>query len=299
MKQLAVISGKGGTGKTTLAAAFAQLAHPAVLADCDVDASNLPLLLEPIGETTSEPYVGGFYAEVDVDLCEKCGQCKAACRFDAIDYDPSAPDIPVIDFYACEGCGLCVDLCPVNAIRLVDRVAGTLYVSRMRYGPMIHAELGIAEGTSGKLVSVVRNRARELAEKEGLELIIIDGSPGIGCPVIASVTGTDALVIVTEPSVSGLHDLERVAELANHFGIPALVVVNKWDLNEEMAGQIEDTAKAIGVDIAGRIPFDRAFVDAMVNAKTILEYSEGRAAESVTELWLKIRELAGVESHST
>jgi len=292
VKQVAVISGKGGTGKTSVIAAFAQLAAPAVVCDCDVDASNLPLILKPTEEIQSEPYIGGYFVELDNDKCTMCGECKTVCRFDAVGFDPENPDYPEFDFYLCEGCGACADICPTGAISLVDRRCGTLYSSAMRFGPMVWAELGIAEGTSGKLVSLVRQRAKEIAEKENRDLILIDGSPGIGCPVIASVTGVDAIVIVTEPSVSGLHDLERVGELANHFNIPAMVIINKWDLNEEMSEKIDNAARAIGMRIAGRIAFNREFVDAMIAGKTIIEHTDGELEKEFREMWNAIVEQA-------
>jgi len=283
-----VISGKGGTGKTSVIAAFAQLAAPAVVCDCDVDASNLPLILNPDAEIHTEPYIGGYFVTLDKEKCLTCGECKMVCRFDAIGFDPSDPDFPEFDFYMCEGCGACVDICPAGALSLVDRKCGTLYSSAMRFGPMVWAELGIAEGTSGKLVSLVRQHARVIAEKENHDLILIDGSPGIGCPVIASVTGVDTIVIVTEPSVSGLHDLERVGQLANHFRIPTAVIINKWDLNEEMSEKIENTARAMGMRIAGRIAFNRKFVDAMIAGKTIIEHADGELEKEFRDMWDEI-----------
>ncbi len=295
MKQLAVISGKGGTGKTSLVAAFAQLASPVVLADCDVDASNLPLILKPTADVKSEPYVGGYFVELDRERCNQSKECALVCRFDAIEFDAEGQEskFPLFDFYACEGCGACVDVCPEKAISLIDRVAGTLYETRMRFGPMVYAELGIAEGTSGKLVSQVRDRARKIAKNAGLDLILIDGSPGIGCPVIASVTGVDAVLIVTEPTVSGHHDLERVGELANHFRIPAAMIVNKWDLNPEMTEKIEYAARGIGIEALGRVGFDRAFVDSIVNGRTVLEEGNDAIAHNLEAIFSEIKKFAG------
>lgn len=290
MKQLAIISGKGGTGKTSFVAAFAQLASPAVLADCDVDAANLHLVLRPEGETKSKPYYGGYVVKFHEKKCTECGACFDVCRFKAIStgVNKEHPGLPEFNYYLCEGCGACVDICPVDAIDLIDRRCGTLYESTMRFGPMLHAELGIAEGTSGKLVAEVRERARQIAGEKSIDLIIIDGSPGIGCPVIASITGTDMVVIVTEPSVSGLHDLERIIGLANHFRIPSVVIINKWDLNPELTEQIENEAKAYGSIPIGRVEFDRAFVDSMIAGQTVLEYADGKIVEEIEQIWAGI-----------
>jgi len=292
-----VISGKGGTGKTSVLAAFAQLASPVVVADCDVDASNLPLIINPENGTSSEPFFGGYFVELDTSLCKGCAICHAACRFNAVDFDPDSdpPRYPGFDFYACEGCGACVDVCPTAAIKLIDRRSGTLFEGTTRFGPIIFGELGIAEGMSGKLVSLVRERAKEVAERNNIDLILIDGSPGIGCPVIASVTGTSAVVIVTEPTVSGLHDLGRVAQLANHFHINAGVIVNKSDLNDDMTRQLENFAMAHGIEVIGRIPFDRKFVDSMVGRKTVIEFDKDTFLPRFSDIWTKVLRLADVK----
>lgn len=294
MKQLTVISGKGGTGKTSLIAAFAQCAAPAVLADCDVDASNLPILLEPIGESDSEPFTGGFFVSLKSELCTECGICADVCRFGAVEFEETDGDVgknlPKFNYYLCEGCGACVDACPTDAILLVERVSGTLYSSRMRYGPLIHAELGIAEGMSGKLVSLVRERAKETAEREGLDLVLVDGSPGIGCPVIASMAGVDAVLLVTEPTVSGRHDLDRIADLTEHFRMPTAAVVNKFDLNTEVTEGIEYACRGRGIEVLGRVGFDPVFVEAMVAGKTVLEYGDGEVSENLRRLWDRTRE---------
>jgi MinD superfamily P-loop ATPase len=289
LKQLTVISGKGGTGKTSLVAAFAQCAAPAVLADCDVDASNLPILLQPIGESRSEPFTSGYFVKLDPSLCDGCRICEEVCRFGAVEFETAeggtGDALPRFDYYACEGCGACVDACPPGAIALVERVSGTLYVSRMRYGPLVHAELGIAEGMSGKLVTMVRERATEIAEREGLDLVLVDGSPGIGCPVIASMAGVDAVLIVTEPTVAGRHDLDRIAELTQHFRITSAAIVNKFDLNIAMTEEIEEACRARGIRPLGRIGFDPVFVKAMVEGKTVLEYADGEIGSNLRRLW--------------
>lgn len=240
-QEITVISGKGGTGKTTVTAALAQLAHEPILADNDVDAADLHLLLTPIVREGHD-FIGGTKATVMSDACIGCGKCAAACHFDAILFDGPANDIVGktyrIDEMACEGCGLCPRVCPVQAIRSEDNVTGRWYVSDTVWGPMAHAKLGIAEENSGRLVARVRERAAQLAEEHQRTLIIGDGPPGTGCPVIASVSGTDLVVIVTEPTVSGVHDMERVMQLAAHFGVPVAVIINKADLNAEQAGRI-------------------------------------------------------------
>ena len=233
MKQLTVISGKGGTGKTTIAAAFASLAKDAVIADCDVDAADMHLILKPeILETID--FTGLDVASIDESLCIKCGKCKDACRFDAISDDIT------INIYECEGCGVCEYVCPERAVSMIKRKAGDAYISKTRFGPMAHARLGIGEEASGKLVSFVRNNAKTLAEKHKKDMIIIDGPPGTGCAVIASIAGVDMVVVVTEPSVSGIHDLERVLGVAGHFNIPAVVCINKYDINIENTEKIEE-----------------------------------------------------------
>ena len=223
VKELVVISGKGGTGKTSIVASFAALTEKVVLADCDVDAADLHLVLEP-KVMRRESFSGGKRARIRTEHCIACGKCEALCQFDAIDFDgPSNGKLDKtfrIDPIACEGCGVCAWFCAENAIEFAPAVNGEWYVSDTRHGPMVHAKLGIAEENSGKLVSTVRKEAGAIAQQRGLELVLIDGSPGIGCPVIASITGADLVLIVTEPTLSGLHDLGRVADVARHFEIP-------------------------------------------------------------------------------
>lgn len=280
MKQLTIISGKGGTGKTTITAAFATLAQNAVLADCDVDAADLHLILDP-EIRHDEKFYGGKVADIDASLCNQCGICQDLCRFDAIhnfSVDPSA----------CEGCRVCTFACPEKAIRMQDKLSGHWYISNTRCGPMVHARLGIAEDNSGKLVSVVRQQAKLIAESENLELIIIDGPPGIGCPVIASITGVDLVLVVTEPTLSGLHDMERVLQTAAHFSIPALVCVNKYDINLENTDKIEARCKERGVEVIGKIPYNKNVTAAMIQKKSVIEHNCGEITKAAEKIWEQV-----------
>lgn len=292
MKELVVISGKGGTGKTSIVASFAALAKNAVLADCDVDAADLHLVLNPAIQRREE-FSGGKRARVEPDQCTGCGKCNEVCRFGSVSSDgPANSRLEMtfrIDPIACEGCGLCAWFCPEKAIAFGPVVNGEWYLSETRHGPMVHAKLGIAEENSGKLVSIVRQEARKIAYERMCDLIIIDGSPGIGCPVIASITGASLVLVVTEPTVSGMHDLNRVADLAKHFGLPGLVCVNKWDLNPELAATIEAQASSRGLAIAGRVRYDRSVTEAQIHRQSVLEYQENGCAEDVRALWQKVR----------
>jgi len=282
MKELVIISGKGGTGKTSLMAAFASLAGKNVLCDADVDAADLHLLMDPEIKERHD-FQGGGVAVINHDKCSECGLCRELCRWNAISEDFE------VDPIDCEGCGVCVDLCPEQAIDFPVKTCGEWFISDTRFGPMVHARLGIAEENSGKLVTIVRQEAKKLAEKQNLDLIITDGPPGIGCPVIASVGGATALLIVTEPTVSGLHDMERVVQLATHFKVPAMVCVNKFDLNLEQTQAIEELAKKKGLNALGRIPFDPIFTKSMVEGKTILEYNtDSKVGSAVKEVWGEI-----------
>jgi len=288
MTELVVVSGKGGTGKTSIVASFAALAKNAVLADCDVDAADLHLVLDPVIQRREE-FSGGKRARIEPDQCTGCGKCREVCRFGAV-----SPDGPAnsrlektfrIDPIACEGCGVCAWFCPEKAIDFAAAVNGEWYVSETRHGPMVHAKLGIAEENSGKLVSTVRQEARKIAHEHKCDLIIIDGSPGIGCPVIASITGASLLLVVTEPTVSGMHDLNRVADLAKHFGVPGLVCVNKWDLNPEVTAAIEAEAVNRALAIAGRVRYDRSVTEAQIHRQSVVEYQADGCAEDVRALW--------------
>jgi len=288
MKELVVISGKGGTGKTSIVASFAALADKVVLADCDVDAADLHLVLDP-KIVRRESFSGGKRARIMPGHCTACGKCEEICQFDAIYFDgPGNGKIDKtfrVDPIACEGCGVCAWFCDDKAIEFAPALNGQWYISDTRHGPMVHAKLGIAEENSGKLVSTVRQEAGTLAKQKNLDLVLIDGSPGIGCPVVASITGADLVLIVTEPTLSGLHDLSRVAEVAKHFGIPGLVCTNKWDLNPDMTEKIEQQVKAQGLTVAGRVRYDRAVTDAQVKKQAVVEYQTEGCSEDIREVW--------------
>jgi len=325
MQELVVISGKGGTGKTSLAASFAVLADRPVIADCDVDAADLHLVLSPRVKERHE-FRSGHEAVIRQDDCTGCGACLAHCRFGAVltpavqdewrvsgrtrmncsdcaycerscdlrtnviigeirqALGETRPAAYAIDPIACEGCGVCVRFCPVKAIDFPERLSGEWMVSETRCGPMVHARLGVAAENSGKLVSLVRREARRIAEAENRPLVIVDGPPGIGCPVIASVTGATLVLAVTEPTVSGEHDLERVLSLTRHFNIPAAVCVNKWDLNVEMTERIEDKARKAGARVAGRIRYDRAVTLAQMREQAVVE-TEADCVADIQHVW--------------
>jgi len=282
MKEIVVLSGKGGTGKTSLTAALAHLATNNVLCDADVDAADLHLLAAP-DVRQQHDFTGGGVATIDREKCSECGSCRELCRFDAIGEDLK------VDAISCEGCGVCVDLCPEQAIDFPVKTCGQWFVSDTRFGAMVHARLGIAEENSGKLVTLVRREAKKVAEANDLDLIITDGPPGVGCPVIASAGGATALLVVTEPTVSGIHDMERVLELAAHFHVPAMLCINKHDLNAGQTAAIEQLAKVRQIPIAGKVPFDPLFTAAMVRGKTIFEYGgNGALGKVVRKLWENI-----------
>ena len=324
-KELVIISGKGGTGKTSIIAAFAALAkNKAVLADCDVDAADLHLVLEPKIFHTAD-FSGGSRAKINLELCIGCGKCQEVCRFDAISKNSAAPwvgpdassachdcgfcvrscstktnatihdimeslgntpkQIFEVDPISCEGCGVCNWFCPVDAIEFGSVVNGQWFLSDTRFGPMVHAKLGVAEENSGKLVSIVRSEAKKIAESHQLDMIIVDGSPGIGCPVVASITGSNFVLIVTEPTLSGLHDLQRVADLTKFFGIETLVCINKWDINPDLTAEIERQATERNLAVAGRVRYDRAVTEAQVKKQTIVEYQADGCVEDLRNLW--------------
>jgi MinD superfamily P-loop ATPase len=295
-KELVVISGKGGTGKTSIVASFAALAEKAVLADCDVDAADLHLVLEP-KSIRRESFSGGKRARIKPGHCTACGKCEEICRFDAIYFDgPGNGRVGKtfrIDPIACEGCGVCAWFCAEKAIEFGPVVNGEWFISETRCGLMVHAKLGIAEENSGKLVSTVRTEARKLAEQHGLGMVIIDGSPGIGCSVIASITGASLVLIVTEPTLSGKHDMERVADLTRHFEIPAMICVNKWDLNPQIADEIESLAGNRGIHVAGRVRYDCGVTAAQLRKLSVVEHQQDGCAEDVRRVWsIVVRELS-------
>ncbi len=281
MKEIVIISGKGGTGKTTITASLAALWKNSIIADCDVDAADLHLLMQP-STKQKNPFYSGKVPNVDTDRCNQCGKCLEVCEFNAIRNDFS---ISKID---CEGCGACAFFCPTGAIQLEDRHCGEWVLSETRFGPMVHARLGIAEANSGRLVSLIRKEAKQLAEKKDLDLILIDGSPGIGCPVISSITGASLVVIVTEPTVSGIHDMERVLGLTNHFQIPSMVIINKADLNQEISQQIESGCKNQNIEVLGRIPYDPIVTEAMVQGIPVIEHHDGSVAHEIRSISHKI-----------
>lgn len=282
MKQIAVISGKGGTGKTVVTAALAALADNKVMVDCDVDAADLHLLLHPAVKERNE-FRCGQTAVIDKRRCKKCGKCLSVCRFGAI-----KPDF-TIEQFSCEGCAFCGHVCPYGAIRMEESVAGEWFISDTKYGLFVHAKLGIAQENSGKLISRIRQVARELAEENKAEYVIIDGPPGIGCPVIASLSGVDCALIVTEPTLSGLHDAGRVMGVAAHFNIPVKLIVNKHDLNPVMTGKIQEFCRGRGVPVVGKIAFDTTVVKALVAGKTIIEYAESAAGDELRKIWDRVK----------
>ncbi|NCA81582.1 MAG: 4Fe-4S dicluster domain-containing protein [Opitutae bacterium] len=287
MKELVVISGKGGTGKTSLVASFAALAPNAVLADCDVDAADLHLILAPDIRRRTE-FRSGHRASIRAENCVGCGRCAALCRFDAISetFRPSAGARAfAVDSSSCEGCGVCVWNCPANAIDFDEQVCGEWFVSGTRHGPMVHARLAPGAENSGKLVSLVREQARELANQEHRDLVLVDGPPGTGCPVIAALTGASGVLVVTEPTVSGAHDLARVLELANHFKIQAAICVNKWDIHPAQADHIESAARAAGATPVGRVRYDKAATAAQRQGLAVVEAGVSPLADDIRTVW--------------
>jgi MinD superfamily P-loop ATPase len=290
--KIAIASGKGGTGKTSMVASFASLAKEAVLADCDVDAADLHLVLPP-SLIERHQFRSGHLAVIREEACRFCGHCIQLCRFGAI--------VPVddgsrfqVDPLACEGCGVCVEFCPSQAIDFEERVCGEWYISETAFGPMVHARLGVAAANSGRLVTVVRQAALRVGEERRIPLLLIDGPPGIGCPVIASITGTDFVLVVTEPTLSGLHDFERVVSLTAHFEISTAVCINKWDLNPEVTERIEGIAHSRLVAIAGRIRYDKAVTQAQVEGTSTTQPG-GPAADDIRQVWENIRaQVAGL-----
>ncbi|MFC2062496.1 ATP-binding protein [Chloroflexota bacterium] len=288
MKEIVVLSGKGGTGKTSIVGSFAAIAQRKVLADCDVDAADLHLLLSPSVKQENE-FWSGQVAYIDQGSCTECGLCQELCRFNAIENYS-------VDPVSCEGCGFCSHICPAEAITMKENMAGHWFISDTKYGPLVHARLGIAQENSGKLVAVVRQQARQIAANEGKGLIISDGPPGIGCPVISSLSGASLALLVTEPTLSAIHDLERVLGVCRHFSVPALVCINKYDLNQENTQQIESNCLNQGVEIAGRIPFDNVVTKSIVQGVPVVEYSDGKVTCEIEKMWRTLSAMLGNSS---
>ena len=285
MKEIVVLSGKGGTGKTTIVGSFAALAQGKVLADCDVDAADLHLLLSPSVKEENE-FWSGQVAFIDEKACTQCGLCQDVCRSEAIrDFR--------VDSVSCGGCGLCARVCPAEAIVMKECLSGHWFISDTKYGPLVHARLGIVQENSGKLVALVRQQAKQITEKQGLDCIISDGPPGIGCPVISSLSGANLALLVTEPTLSGMHDLERIIGVCQHFGVPALVCINKYDINEENTHRIEAHCYTQGVEVVSKIPFDNVVTEALVRGLPVVEYSQNGVTRQIEALWQKVRTAVG------
>jgi len=281
MNEVVVLSGKGGTGKTSIVGSFAVLAKSKIMADCDVDAADLHLLLQPDTKEKNE-FWSGQVASIDMEKCTECGLCQDLCRFDAIrDFK--------VDPVSCEGCGFCVHICPAEAIEMQENMAGHWFISDTKYGSLVHARLGIAQENSGKLVALVRRKARDITENERLEYILSDGPPGIGCPVISSLSGANMAVLVTEPTLSGIHDLDRVIGVCRHFGVSPLVCINKYDLNEDNSRQIEDNCGKEKIEVVAKIPFDNIVTKALVQGVPVVEYSDGKVSREIERAWGRIR----------
>lgn len=286
MNEIVVLSGKGGTGKTSVAAALAILAgEDAVIADCDVDAANMHLLLRP-DFANPEEFYSGELAAIDQEVCIKCGLCADICRFHAIPLIDNEYRVSTLD---CEGCGYCEKVCPVKAISMHDRKSGVVYISRTRIGnTLVHAKLDIGAENSGKLVARVKNESKRIAELEGKQYILVDGSPGIGCPVVSSLSGANYVLLVTEPSISALHDLSRVVKVIAKFGIRSGCVINKCDLNIEVAGRIKDFLHKSAIEYLGDIPYNAVFHESMVRGETIVE-NGSPIRELLVAVWEKIK----------
>ncbi len=301
-KQIVIISGKGGTGKTVITAAFAALAENKVMVDCDVDAADLHLLLHPEIKEKFE-FKGMPKAVINQDRCTGCGECEKVCRYDAIKNIDARYKIQdagyknsklnsylYVEPISCEGCRVCMYTCPTEAISMEDNIAGEWYISETKYGPMVHAKLGIAEENSGKLVARIRQEARTIAEKENRDHIIIDGPPGIGCPVIASISGVDLALIITEPTLTGIHDMERIMVVANHFSIPVKVVINKHNINLKNTNTIEKFCKKNKIPILGRLPFSNKVVESIINGIPIVEFCNDQITSDIINLWNRVIE---------
>jgi MinD superfamily P-loop ATPase len=289
MHEVLIISGKGGTGKTSLAAAFAHLSRNSVLCDLDVDAPDLHLVLTP-KPSGKNIFISGFKAKIESDKCQKCNVCKEMCRYNAVN---NCNATVAIDPLRCEGCGVCVHFCHYNAITFTPKECGYWSISDTRFGKMIHAQLYPGEENSGKLVALLRRKAKQLADSQGAEILLSDGPPGIGCPVISALSGIDLVIIVTEPTVSGRHDLYRVAKLCDHFNIPAAVVINKCDLNPNVVNEIQSYCKGKGMLLLAKVPHTNDFIHAMVKGLTITEYTNSDVTRQLQIAWERICRLIG------
>lgn len=289
MKEIIILSGKGGTGKTSLTASFAALANNVVIADCDVDAADLHLVLNPT-VNESHDFISGNEAIINNEQCDGCGICKDYCRFGAIVHDAETNEY-FVDPASCEGCKVCVEFCPEQCIDFPERYCGQWFSSTTRFGPMVHARLAIAAENSGKLVSLVRNEARKVALNQQAKYIIVDGSPGIGCPVIASITGADHIVLITEPSKSGKHDIERVLKLAQHFSIDTYICINRWDIDEPLTLEIEALALTYQANSLGRIRYDPSVTQAQIAGLSVVELADSEAAIDIRNIWHNLQTL--------
>jgi MinD superfamily P-loop ATPase len=292
MKQLVVLSGKGGTGKTSVTASLAHLAsqkYPLLLVDADVDAANLELVLSP-QKLEEHVFMGMDVAQIDEERCAGHGECEKVCRFGAIRVSSiDGRKRYHVDRMACEGCGACFHQCPQKAIRMVPQQAGLWFQSETPFGMLFHADLFAGQPNSGKLVALVKQEARKFGLSKGKAFMLVDGPPGIGCPVIATLSGADLALLVVEPTPSGVHDLERILETANHFGIPAMVVINKFDLNPAHTADIVSQCRSAGIDVIGRIPFDPVVTEAMVEGSPITAYQDGPVTQALQVVWEEIR----------
>ena len=285
MRQITIVSGKGGTGKTSITAAFASIAQNKILVDCDVDAADLFLITQPT-ILKSHVYSGGKVAVIDEEICTNCGICMDLCRFDAISL---VNDQTTISEYSCEGCRLCEVACPVEAIKMIENLESRWFESETRFGPMVHAKLGIGEDNSGKLVTQIRDIATKTAKEQAIETVLIDGPPGIGCPVISTLTGVDVALMVTEPTLSGMHDLHRLIKLAKSFKLKSYVLINKFDLNSDISDEIDALCEKEDIEVLAKVPFNRDFVDAMVNQQSVIEYAPQSAlSQMLKEVWHRI-----------
>ena len=290
MREILIISGKGGTGKTSLSAAFAHLASRHVICDLDVDTPDLHLLLRPVIQHTCQFY-SGAEARIDPEQCDRCGLCREMCQFGAIEPGGAAPSVNSLK---CEGCKVCVHFCPVGAISFPAKHCGTWFESLTRFGPMVHAQLFPGEENSGRLVALLRQKAQQIGTTREKQLIIADGAPGVGCPVISSLSGVDLAAIVTEPTPSGRHDMQRLVDLCRHFNIPMAVIINKCSLNRKLSVQIRAQCLAQGLPVVAEIPYDRVFVEAMVRGQTVTEFADNPIAPIIRKAWDEIIARAGV-----